>query len=162
MDCRSGRHAIIRAGIIAGIVSTLIQVVLWLAFTDAFPAILYRDARLTAAMVLGTSVLPPPATFAAGVVLAATLIHFLLSVVYAAVLALPARRLDAVPAFLAGAGFGIALYAVNLYGFTAIFPWFAQTRGWITLTAHVAFGLSALAVYRWPDIMNARFRTGAH
>ena len=47
------------------------------------------------------------------------------------------------------AGVGSALYAVNLYGFTALFPWFAQARDWITITAHLMFGVTAAGVYRW-------------
>jgi hypothetical protein len=145
--------SIILAGIVAGVVSTLIQMLLWLIFTDGLPAFLYRDARLTAAVLLGTSVLPPPATFDVGVMLTATLIHFGLSIIFAAVLAWIDAYLQAVPVFLLGIGFGTALYLVNLYGFTVIFPWFAQTRGWITLIAHGAFGLTAIMVYRG---LNAR------
>ena len=149
MKCQSGWRAMIWAGVMAGIVSTLVQILLWLVFADDFPAILYRDARLTAAMVLGGSVLLPPATFDVGVMLTATLIHFMLSITYAALLALSAARFDTIPALLAGVGFGVALYMVNLYGFTAIFPWFAQARGWITLIAHAVFGVTAISVYRW-------------
>jgi hypothetical protein len=140
----------------AGVISTLIQILLWVVFTDDFPDILYRDARLTAAMVLGGSALPPPATFNVGVMLMATLIHFTISIAYAAVLALLAVRLATIPALLAGVGFGIALYVINIYGFTAIFPWFAQTRGWITLIVHGVFGVTAISVYRWLEISNAR------
>jgi hypothetical protein len=154
------------AGVMAGIASTLIEVLLWLVFTDDFPAILYRDARLTAAMVLGGSVLPPPATFDIGVMLTATLIHFIISITCAALLALLTARLDTIPALLAGVGFGVTLYVVNLYGFTAIFPWFAQTRGWITLIAHGVFGLTAILVYRWlifkAPFTQARSQTGLH
>ncbi len=147
--------AIIWAGVAAAVVSTLIQILLWLFFTDDFPAILYRDARLTAAIVLGGTVLPPPATFDAGSMLTATLIHFLLSITYAALLILPAGRLGAIPAYAAGVGFGVALYVVNLYCFTAIFPWFAQTRGLITLIAHAVFGLTAISVCRGLSFRNA-------
>jgi hypothetical protein len=162
MNCQSGWRAMIWAGVMAGVISTLIQILLWLIFTDDFPSILYRDARLTAAMVLGGSVLPPPATFDVGVMLTATLIHFMLSIAYAALLALAAARLDTIPALLAGVGFGAALYAVNIYGFTAIFPWFAQTRGWITLIAHVVFGLTAISVYQWLEISNVRSQPEVH
>ena len=140
---------IILAGICAGVVSTLIQMLLWLIFTDGLPAILYRDARLTAAVVLGISVLPPPATFDVDVMLTATLIHFGLSIIFAAVLAWIDVHLPAFPVLLLGIGFGGTLYLVNLYGFATIFPWFAQTRGWITLIAHGAFGLTAILAYRW-------------
>jgi hypothetical protein len=153
----SGWRAMLWAGVMAGIASTLIEILLWLIFTDDFPGILYRDARLTAAMVLGRSVLLPPATFGAGVMLMATLIHFVISITCAVLLALLTARLDTIPAPLAGIGFGVALYVVNLYGFTAIFPWFAQARGWITLIAHGVFGLTAISVYRWL-IFSAPFR----
>ena len=43
-------RAAVYAGVAAGIVSTLAQIALWLIFSDAFPAILFRDARLTAAI----------------------------------------------------------------------------------------------------------------
>ena len=146
---------VIRAGVMAGIVSTLIQALLWLIFTDDFPAILYRDARLTAAMALGNTVLPPPVTFDVSVMMTATLIHFMLSITYAALLIFSTGRLDTFPALLAGIGFGVALYMINLYGFTVIFPWFAQTRGWITLIAHAVFGLTAISVCRGLSFRNA-------
>jgi hypothetical protein len=155
-------HAMIWAGVIAGTLATLVQVLLWLIFTEDFPAILFRDARLTAALLLGRSVLPPPATFDAGIMLAATLVHFSLSILYAAMLAPFAVRLGSVPALLSGAVFGAALYIVNLYGFTAIFSWFAQARGWITLVAHVMFGVTIISAYRCFHIRNAQSRPDGH
>ena len=60
----------------------LAQVLLWLAFTGAFPHALFRDARLTAAILLGQGVLPPPSTFDTVIMLISALIHFALSIVY--------------------------------------------------------------------------------
>lgn len=142
----------------AGIVSTLVEVLLWRILTDDFPAVLFRDARLTAALVLGRSVLQPAATFDAGIMLVATLLHFTLSLAYAAVCVPLTARLEAGPALVAGAGFGIGLYVVNLYGFTAVFPWFAVARGAIALSAHAVFGMTAIAVYR--SLSRARHRPG--
>lgn len=150
------------AGVIAGTLATLAQVLLWLVFTDDFPTILFRDARLTAALVLGGSVLPPPATFDAGIMLAATFVHFALSIAYAALLAPLAARFAGIPALVAGATVGVALYIVNLYGFTAIFPWFAQARSWITLIAHEVFGGVSISVYRWLEVSNTRSRPDVH
>lgn len=48
----------------------------------------------------------------------------------------------------AGAAFGLCLYAVNMYGFTAVFPWFEGTRDGITVATHAAFGMVAAGVYR--------------
>jgi len=148
------------AGIAAGVLATLVQVMLWAVFTDEFPALLFRDARLTAALVMGSRVLPPPAGFDAFVMLVATVIHFALSAVYTALLAQLAARLEGCAAVPMGAAFGVALYAVNLHGFTELFPWFAQARGWITLAAHVAFGMTASFAYRRLRLRNGRSRSG--
>ncbi|HJW27526.1 MAG TPA: sodium:proline symporter [Rhodocyclaceae bacterium] len=142
-------------GIVAGIVSTLVQLILWLLFTDALPDILWRDARLTAAVVLGPGVLPPPATFDWLAMAVASFVHFGLSLAYGIAFCAVARRLRWRRPAVTGALLGLVLYAVNLYGFTWLFPWFAAARDWITLAAHAAFGASATAtcrlmLRRWP------------
>lgn len=144
---RNKRQAVLLAGVSAGVVSTLVQLVLWQFSGQDVLSLLLRDSRLTAALLFGSDVLPPPATFDLKVMLAATAIHFLLSILYAALL-LPLRMTSASASLLIGAGFGITLYFVNLHGFTAIFPWFAEARGGITLIAHVAFGMTVLLAYR--------------
>jgi len=136
------------AGIAAGVAATVAQLLLWWAFRDVLPGILYRDARLTAAMVMGHGVLPPPATFDWTVMAVASLIHFALSVIYSAVLAGFIARRGLPSALALGAAYGLALFGVNMFGFTLVFPWFAAARDWITLLAHVLFGISAAAAYR--------------
>jgi hypothetical protein len=125
-----------------------VEVVLWWAFTDALPGILFRDARFAAAIVMGRGVLAPAATFDGSVMLAATVVHFALSIVYGLILAAAISRLGPLSSFLAGAAFGLLLYAVNLYGFTTLFPWFEATRDAVTVAAHVAFGTVAAGAYR--------------
>lgn len=151
---------ILGAGVIAGTVATLVQVVLWLLFTADFPGVLFRDARLTAALVLGARVLPPPATFDMAVWGVATVIHFALSIAYAAVIGPFCVRLEPARALAAGAVFGVALYVINLYGLTEIFPWFARARGWNAAVAHVAFGMTAVAAYRWLSFRYGVSRAG--
>lgn len=136
------------AGVGGGIVATAVQLLLWWLFTDALPDIFFRDARLTAAIVMGARVLPPPADFNATVMTVATLVHLALSVIYGLVLAVLIAPLDTRRALRVGAVFGLLLYIINLYGFVVMFPWFAVARDWITLVAHLAFGLGAAAAYR--------------
>ena len=136
------------AGIIAGVVATVAQIVLWWAFTDDLPHILYRDARLTAAILMGPSVLPPPSTFDLEIMIVATVIHFGLSVAYGLILGLAIHRLSMRPALFSGLVFGLILYVVNMYGITEIFPWFSAVRDWITIIAHVVFGVSVAAAYK--------------
>ena len=130
------------AGIGAGVIATLAQLALWWLADMPLPETLFRDARLTAALAMGTDVLPPPSTPQWDILLVATLIHFVLSVAYALIPAHLASRLRTGPALFAGALYGLAIYVVNLYGFTLLFPWFAMTRDWVTLAAHLVFGVA--------------------
>jgi uncharacterized membrane protein YagU involved in acid resistance len=134
-------------GIGAGIIATVVQVALWRACDFPLPEIFFRDARLAAAIVMGRTVLPPPATFDWTVMLAATIVHFALSIVYGLLLAPLLARLEPRRALFAGAAFGLLLYGTNMYGFTLIFPWFEASRDWITATAHASFGMAAAWLY---------------
>lgn len=94
-------RAVLVAGVVAGVAATLAQILLWLAAGENVWALLLRDAALTAALVLGQAVRTTPATFDAGIMLAATGIHFALSVIYAAVLLPVAKQLALIPSLLA-------------------------------------------------------------
>ncbi len=141
-------RAAVYAGIVAGVLATVVQVGLWLLMTDALPTILLRDARFAAAIVLGRRVLPPPASFDAWVMVVATFVHFALSIAYGLMLSALIARLRTLSSLLAGAAFGLCLYVINMYGFTTVFPWFEDSRDAISAAAHVAFGLVAAATYR--------------
>ncbi len=129
-------------GIGAGVIATVAQLALWWMAEMPLPETLFRDVRLTAALVMGTGVLPPPLTPTWDILLVATLIHFALSFVYALLPAHMAGRLRTGPALFAGALYGLAIYGVNLYGFTLLFPWFAVDRDWVTLVIHLVFGVA--------------------
>jgi uncharacterized membrane protein YagU involved in acid resistance len=136
------------AGITAGVLSTVVEIALWAMFTDALPEIFLRDARFAAAIVMGRDVLSVSAGADWQILGVATLVHFTLSVGYTMVIARLASGLRTFPAFVVGAPCGALLYGCNLYGFTAIFPWFEASRNWITAAAHVAFGVAAVGAYR--------------
>lgn len=131
----------------AAVGSTVIELLLWSIAGDDAIRNLLRDARLTAAIVMGRSVLGSSAGFDPIVMGVATLVHAALSLAYAAVLAIVVRNMSLGAALLAGGAFGLILYGVNLHAFTAIFPWFIAVRGAITLVAHLVFGVTAAAVY---------------
>lgn len=129
------------AGIIGGASFMLLEVFLNAGGGHATPV------RQIAAIALGASVIPPPTPFTALVFVAAMAIHLPLSLIYARVLALLINGLAPARAMEGGAVFGAALYGVNYYAFTALFPWFALTRGSIALACHVVFGVIAGGVY---------------
>jgi hypothetical protein len=143
------------AGITAGIVATLFQIALWWLASEPWPTSLFRDARLAAAIVMGPRALPPPVSFDAPIMLVATLVHFALSSAYglmlSAMLSRPSMRLSLPRCLFAGAAFGLALYAINMYGFTLLFPWFTLARDWVTVATHAVFGVVVATVYRATD-----------
>jgi len=140
-------RAAVYAGIAAGIIATWAEMLLWWVFGKPLPDMFYRDARLAAAIVLGRAVLPPPASFDAKVMAVATGIHVALSIAYALVLAPVVARRSWLSVLAIGIGFGLVLFAVNMYGFTVLFPWFRATRDGITLVSHGVFGAAAAICY---------------
>ncbi|MEX2583289.1 MAG: hypothetical protein WD766_08440 [Gemmatimonadota bacterium] len=133
------------AGVIAGAIFMMLEMIMVPLFLDGSP---WGPPRMIAAIVMGEGVLPPPATFDLGIVMAAIIVHFVLSIVFAIILAFPASRLGFGAALGLGAAFGLLLYLVNFYGFTAIFPWFAMARNWVSVVAHILFGLIAAWSYK--------------
>ena len=135
------------AGIVAGTLATLAQMLLRMAAGEDVWTLLLRDSWLTAALVLGDPALLPMGGFDIRIMLTATAVHFSLSVLYAAVLLPLAKQLTLLPSLSAGAAFGALLYFFNLYGLTIVFPWFTVARGGITLVAHLIFGMAVMLGY---------------
>lgn len=129
------------AGIVAGIVFVMVEMMLVMAVQGASP---WAPPRMMAAIALGKEVLPPPATFDAGIVMVGMMIHLVLSAVLGVVFAAVAGalKLSRPMAIAVGAGFGLIVYLVDFYGFTAAFPWFAMARGWMTIMSHLVFGVA--------------------
>lgn len=138
------------AGLVAGVVATVVQLLCWWAGGLSPVDMLLRDSRLAAAIVLGPQVLPPPIGTDLRILAVASAIHVLLSAAYGMVQAPLAARAAGWAALPAGALFGALLFWLNMYGFTRVFPWFVASRDWATLVAHLAFGISALWLsQRW-------------
>lgn len=137
--------AAVWAGVVAGAIFMMLEMIMVPVFMEGSP---WGPPRMIAAMVMGEGVLPPPATFDLMILMVAMVVHFVLSIVFALVLALLIARLGFGAALAVGAAYGLALYVVNFYGMTAIFPWFAMARNWVSIFAHVMFGLIAAWWYR--------------
>ncbi len=133
----------VKAGLIAGAVFMALEMILvWLAMgMNAF-----APPHMIAAIVMGPDVLPGPDVVpgsSAGVIAVGMLVHFVLSVALAFIFKMIAEALKLNGAMLLAGGlvFGLLIYAINFYGMTAIFPWFAMARNWVSILAHAAFGL---------------------
>ena len=125
------------AGLAAGLAFLVLEMVMALLVMGMSP---WAPLRMIAAIAMGRDVLQPPDTFASGIIGAAVLIHFALSLVYAFIFALVAKGRSVRSATLLGTGFGLVLYLVNFFGVTAALPWFADARNWISVFAHLVYG----------------------
>lgn len=136
--------AAVIAGLIAGAIFLLVLLVAYPLVTGGTPWTVFR---FMGAIILGESVLPPPTTFDAGVVVTAVLLHFILSVIYTLVLAFIVHRWGILITVIGGALFGLALYLINFFTFTMFFPWFYPARAWPFSVVHILFGAIAGGVY---------------
>jgi hypothetical protein len=136
-------NAVLWAGLIAGFVFLLVNMFISVIVLDT-PWVF---VRMSAAILLGEQVLPPPASFDLMILAAALVVHLALSLVFTALLALIVHRWDLPVAVIAGALFGLALYAINFYSFSYFFPWFYPLRSWIIVISHIVFGATAGGLY---------------
>jgi hypothetical protein len=132
--------AAVWSGLIAGLVFIVVEMML-VGITGAGSP--WGPPRMIGAIGLGPGVLPPPATFDLGIFIVALVIHFALSAILGLLFGWTVARWrwGLLATTAAGAVFGLLVYLVNFYGFTAIFPWFADARSPITVFAHIVFGL---------------------
>ncbi|MBA3487892.1 MAG: hypothetical protein H0T88_12015 [Lysobacter sp.] len=141
---RINTRAALWASIVAGAVFMMLEMIMVPVFMGGSP---WGPPRMIAAIGMGEGVLPPPATFDAGIMMVAMLIHFGLSVILAFLFAFIARGRAVGMATMIGAAFGLVVYLITFYGMTAVFPWFAMGRGWIGIFAHVMYGAVLGFVY---------------
>jgi hypothetical protein len=136
-------RATLGAGLVAGAVFLALEMVLWplLGLGTAWVPL-----RMIAAILLGPEVLPPPSGFHAGVLVAALLVHFSLSTVYASVFSAMRYLLlhgwnQPGLAELPHGMYGLVIYLINFYLFTGLFPWFVEARHEISVLVHLVWGL---------------------
>lgn len=126
------------AGVIAAVVMLMLELIMNPLFLGS-P--IWGPPRMMAAILLGKGVLPPPASFSVEMLLGAMAVHGALSIIFAIILSFIIKKLSLTVAVLIGAIFGLALYFINFYGFTSIFPWFANARNWVQIVIHILFGI---------------------
>lgn len=137
-------RAAVIAGLLAGVLTLFLWVVLLVVTTGGS---IWTPFHHIAAILLGEDVLTPSQVMDFRVVLTGTLIHLTLSVVYAVILAFIIHRWGLVVGIVGGALFGLAIYIINYYSFTYLFPWFYPLRSWIALVGHIFFGAAAGGIY---------------
>lgn len=142
-----------RAAWIAGGVAGLMLLLLNTLVTPALQGgNAWISLRYTASIVLGQSVLPPPATFNLTVLIVALLLHFTLSFLFAMLIAYTIHWWGIIVGLLGGAILGAALYAINFYTLTLLFPWMFALASPALLINHIIFGAVVGGVYESLDV----------
>jgi len=106
----------------------------------------WQPVRMMAEIVF--KFMPTSNPSAARIALAALGVHLPLSLIYARILALLTFNLRMGPSLVIGVLFGLAIYLLNFYVFTSLFPWFAGVRSLAAIADHAAFGLATAWVYK--------------
>lgn len=125
------------AGVFAG--------TLFLMMMLAFSAAIYGEPptvllRMIAATVRGPAALSADEQYDMAFATLGLTLHYAFAVLYAlAFVGVMVECRRALAPWL-GLAFGAFLYALNLHGFTMLFPWFADLRTLDTLVAHLVFG----------------------
>jgi hypothetical protein len=131
--------AAVWAGVIAGIVFMMAEMLMVMVFMGQSP---WGPPRMMAAMVMGQDVLPPPATFDMGIMMTSMMIHFPLSIIYGLMVGWIVHRMSSTSALVIGGVFGLAIYFINFYLVAPVlFPWFTEAQNWVSLVAHLIYGL---------------------
>ena len=138
--------ALVLSGLAAGAVYFVLEMLMARFVLGVNP---WVPTRMIAAVTQGTVVLPPPYGFDLSITLAAIVQHVALSLVYALIFAFFAKGRSIVTATALGIAFGLALYVINFYGFTSLFPWFVAARNWGTVLTHLNFGAVLGATYAY-------------
>ena len=135
--------AAVWAGLIAGLLFLVVAMILAaVAVGDPWVVL-----KIFASPVMGPDVIEPATGSDALVMVVGLLVHLVLSVLFAFLLAIIFHRWGLVVATLGGALFGLILYLINFHGVAYVMPWFYLYRSWMLLAGHILYGAVVGFVY---------------
>lgn len=139
----------VKAALLAGLIAGVVDLALLAAMALAQGESVWVNMRMTAAILMGPGVLPPPATFDPLLFGVSTIVHFGLSLIYGLIVAWFVRKSNVAVGLMIGVAVGVGIYLVNYYVFAPLlFPWLTAARGGMVPTLiHPVFGMIAAAAY---------------
>jgi hypothetical protein len=138
-----------RMAILAGVVAMVVFAMIEMAFSWAMrgdspwqPLVVFGTVALHAAM--------PSAHVGGGIrtMLVGAALLLALGALSGVILAYIVDRIGVLAAAIAGAIFGLAMYAVDLYGVARLFPVLLDLRDWMSALAYVIQGALTAALYK--------------
>ncbi len=138
-------HAIPIAAVGAGLAFLLINVVLTPLVLDVGAGV---TLRYFAALVLGPEVLTDDSQTT---IIVGILVHFLISLLFTFIIALVVHRWGLIVGIVGGGILGLAVYGINLYAMTLLFPFFFAIHSGVLILSHIVFGAAAGGIYELFD-----------
>jgi hypothetical protein len=133
------------AGLVGGAVFLAIELI-FLPVANHLPA--DWILRLVASLAAGPITMSWPAGQTGALIVNTLAAHAALSVAYAILLCRMEDEVSPAGSVAIGALMGFAIYLVNFYLLSPIFPWFASARGVVTIVAHLAYGVTTALTHR--------------
>jgi hypothetical protein len=140
------------AAVWAGVISGIIFLALNMILTALYAGSPWIPVRLAASIVMGKSVLPPPASFDPVIVIIAFIVIVILSIAFACLIAGILHRWGLIVGIIGGAMIGLGVYIISFYAISYFFPWFFPMRSWIMLLGYVLFGATAGGIYELLEV----------
>ena len=144
---------------IAGFVGGTVFLVTSMLFT---PLLLGVDATLVlryfASLIMGEAVVNGDVTTTTQMIVG-VIVHYALSLLFAFVIALVVHRWGLLVGIIGGGLLGLAIYGINFYTMTVLFPWFFAINNTVLLVSHVLFGALVGGVYEMFDHYDQPFKT---
>jgi hypothetical protein len=137
----------VRAALIAGVVSGILFLVIAALVTTNALGTPVSVVRLFASIVLGQGILDPTADVTPVAWLAALVVHLLFSVGFGLLVAYVVHRWGFLIGIVGGGLLGLALYFINFYSLSLLFPWFFPFRSTLMLGMHILFGAVTGGLY---------------
>jgi len=135
-----------RAVLLGGIISGIVFFALNSFFApDITPNLLLR---YIASLVMGSDVLVDNNSMA---LIVGVIVHFALSLLFSLIVAIVVHRWGLLVGIVGGGILGLAIYGINLYTLTTIFPWFFAINTPLLLISHIVFGMVAGGIYELFD-----------
>ena len=131
-------------GLMAGSVAIILEMVL---FPGTGRGGFWDPVRLSASIALGNRAIATSTPITFDIFFVGMLIHYIVAIWYAVVLGMIIRSLSPPIAVLTGAAYGSAIYLLNFYGLSGLYPWVSHDRNWIFFVGHLAFGMAAGWLY---------------
>jgi hypothetical protein len=138
------------AALWAGLISGLLYLITAILLSGIILNNPLLPVQMIAAILLGSDVVLQNSTVVT--ILIALLIHIPMSLFFAAVVAFVIHRWGLLVGVFGGAALGLALYGINFFALSGLFPWFVGLRGGIMIFSHLVFGAAAGGFYELLEV----------